>query len=729
MEEAIAELQTAIAEMVGQEYQNAIHDYGYFIFISAECETDAQTSRTLYAKAIGILIASSRALMKNIEDQNAALTILVTSIAQRTKSALAREDYADAFQFYSLLDELPFEEQTHRDIARRPFREFFDKINRCCLRISNEIPAETDNTPRKTFDKLTKQFYEQALKPTQKIAKHCHFALDELQFACDNLIDCGSLIAIRLHNKYDAFQDAHCLVQPLVDLPASIAKIRSQQENFATITRHAKTERAKQLMNASQFKQALQCFQDALALANDVVERAFIEDQILECRQAIDFLKLKRKDPNLSTIWQGFVGSQIRRCLRNALWFNLLLTVVAIFGGTAAISSMRQDGPDNTTVSMLIFLIFLSVWALNNLWAILRQHQQLIRHPIARILTKYGPLEWVIHSIDSDYSSVKQLGNSYLLTPLWLLRPSFFGLKVTRSVDIIWGYSTSTRHSTNGAYTHTTYCVILRLRDKRSISIDCGGSESAATEVLQILNLNCPWVIPGYSAELEGKWNQFSEDVISEVDERRKYLMPFIDNAYPFVLAHEKQSCLAPLGGKMALGDLIQQSVLPILALAGGAICIIVFFVALSSDTSTSSNSQLSSGISNYSSPSSNSVPGSLPGHDEPASLTLQAEIDSDDATLYSYGNTIQNEKSSLASLRGKIDTYKASLKSIEAASKRGEDVDQNRYDNLLAEHNRLVREYEATRKTHNALVEKNNSLVNTRNEKVRQLKRQRGGN
>jgi hemoglobin-like flavoprotein len=89
---------------------------------------------------------------------------------------------------------------------------------------------------------------------------------------------------------------------------------------------------------------------------------------------------------------------------------------------------------------------------------------------------------------------------------------------------------------------------------------------------------------------------------------------------------------------------------------------------------------------------------------------------------------TISTQKASLESLQSRIDTYKADIKSIESVYARGENIDQSNYDNLLAEHNRLVREFNSTRNKHNALVDKFNSLVNERNKKVSRLKQLRGG-
>lgn len=67
---------------------------------------------------------------------------------------------------------------------------------------------------------------------------------------------------------------------------------------------------------------------------------------------------------------------------------------------------------------------------------------------------------------------------------------------------IMWAYQSTTTHRTNGVKTGTTYSVVIfadGYKDAFNVGVD---SESTAQEMLQRLNLSCPWVVVGYSDEL-----------------------------------------------------------------------------------------------------------------------------------------------------------------------------------------------------------------------------------
>lgn len=67
---------------------------------------------------------------------------------------------------------------------------------------------------------------------------------------------------------------------------------------------------------------------------------------------------------------------------------------------------------------------------------------------------------------------------------------------------IMWAYQSTTTHRTNGIKTGTTYSVVIfadGYKDAFNIGVD---NESIAQEMLQRFHLSCPWVIVGYSDDL-----------------------------------------------------------------------------------------------------------------------------------------------------------------------------------------------------------------------------------
>lgn len=67
---------------------------------------------------------------------------------------------------------------------------------------------------------------------------------------------------------------------------------------------------------------------------------------------------------------------------------------------------------------------------------------------------------------------------------------------------IIWAYQSTTTHRTNGIKTGTTYSVVIFADDYKAAFNIGVANESVAQEMLQRLNLSCPWVVVGYSDDL-----------------------------------------------------------------------------------------------------------------------------------------------------------------------------------------------------------------------------------
>ncbi len=143
------------------------------------------------------------------------------------------------------------------------------------------------------------------------------------------------------------------------------------------------------------------------------------------------------------------------------------------------------------------------------------------RHPLMLTLARYGPPDEVAASIDRE---ADELSNAPLRGPLvtrsWLLRPSVFGLQVVPLDDVVWVYRKVTKHSTNGVPTRTTHAAVINRRDGRSLEI--GGTESAAGEVLQRILGSAPWILAGFDNELAGLWASRRDVVLDIVDKRRQ---------------------------------------------------------------------------------------------------------------------------------------------------------------------------------------------------------------
>lgn len=73
---------------------------------------------------------------------------------------------------------------------------------------------------------------------------------------------------------------------------------------------------------------------------------------------------------------------------------------------------------------------------------------------------------------------------------------------------IMWAYQSTTTHRTNGIKTGTTYSVVI-FADGYKTAFNIGvASQNAAQEILQRLNVSCPWVIVGYSDDLNALFHK-----------------------------------------------------------------------------------------------------------------------------------------------------------------------------------------------------------------------------
>ena len=72
---------------------------------------------------------------------------------------------------------------------------------------------------------------------------------------------------------------------------------------------------------------------------------------------------------------------------------------------------------------------------------------------------------------------------------------------VTPIDKIVWAHIKTTTHRTNGIKTGTTYEVIVYTYNKKFISIGVK-KENVGQEILEYMNQTMPWVVVGYSDDL-----------------------------------------------------------------------------------------------------------------------------------------------------------------------------------------------------------------------------------
>lgn len=157
-----------------------------------------------------------------------------------------------------------------------------------------------------------------------------------------------------------------------------------------------------------------------------------------------------------------------------------------------------------------------------NLLRFLQRNGDPARHPAARALARYGDPAQVAMGIDMQArnpAALVTIGKNVRLTPGWLLRPTTFGLDVLRLEDIVWVYKRVTQHRVNFIPAGKTYALVINDRNRKALELQAGEKEveRAGIELAQ----RAPWIIAGYSAELEKTWRSNPAAIIQAVDQRR----------------------------------------------------------------------------------------------------------------------------------------------------------------------------------------------------------------
>lgn len=163
--------------------------------------------------------------------------------------------------------------------------------------------------------------------------------------------------------------------------------------------------------------------------------------------------------------------------------------------------------------------LVIGVW---NLQKVLKRRSAPELHPIAKSLTKLSDYpESTAAQIDSEVQSdINKFSlESLQITASWLLRQTRFGLDIMKLEQIVWIYEKVTQHRTNGIPTGKTYAAIIINRQGESIEIP-GNKQNVEQILLEIIN-RVPWVLAGFSQELQNLWMSDRTKLFEVVEQRR----------------------------------------------------------------------------------------------------------------------------------------------------------------------------------------------------------------
>lgn len=106
--------------------------------------------------------------------------------------------------------------------------------------------------------------------------------------------------------------------------------------------------------------------------------------------------------------------------------------------------------------------------------------------------------------VESDYAAAQVIAKGYelkmgRLMTYYNVGPDYRAIPHNK---VMWAYQSTTTHRTNGVKTGTTYSVIYFIEGNKNSTTVSVPSEAAAQEVLKRLATTCPWIIVGYTNEL-----------------------------------------------------------------------------------------------------------------------------------------------------------------------------------------------------------------------------------
>jgi hypothetical protein len=145
-------------------------------------------------------------------------------------------------------------------------------------------------------------------------------------------------------------------------------------------------------------------------------------------------------------------------------------------------------------------------------------------HPLLTQLAKYGGLQDVRMRIDSEIRGEgggEKFG-AMQITTNWLIHAAAYKTNVMATPDVVWAYPKVIRHYHSGIPTGKSYSAIIR--DSRGQSVEISGKKDSVPKLLESLQRRMPWVLVGFSKELEVLWLKEKPKFFQLIDQRRANL-------------------------------------------------------------------------------------------------------------------------------------------------------------------------------------------------------------
>jgi hypothetical protein len=215
---------------------------------------------------------------------------------------------------------------------------------------------------------------------------------------------------------------------------------------------------------------------------------------------------------NIKSLGDNFIEKHIKRTNRNLLITNVgsILFIIWLW---------RANCFDGFGYWALVIcgVIILNIWNIIKVW---KRSKDITSHHINICLARLGSPQKISSIINEEVKKPKVLLNSIIITESWLIRPTFYGLELSLLAELAWIHTKVTSNYTNGVYTGKSYSVIIYKRDGKSFEMAC--DESISSLLMARVAENAPWVVGGFSEEIQRLWNTDRNAFIAYIDQRKR---------------------------------------------------------------------------------------------------------------------------------------------------------------------------------------------------------------
>jgi hypothetical protein len=160
--------------------------------------------------------------------------------------------------------------------------------------------------------------------------------------------------------------------------------------------------------------------------------------------------------------------------------------------------------------------------ALRNLRAWSARRARPTTHPIWKKLAALGDARTLASQLDMEMrgTDVQRFKGRAVVTPSWLVRSSAFGLEAVPVDRLVWIHKKVTTQKKAFVTVSRTYEAVVCQRDGGQLSVRA--PEAEVDRLLGELLRRAPWVLAGWSDELEKAWRSRRAEMIAAVDARRQ---------------------------------------------------------------------------------------------------------------------------------------------------------------------------------------------------------------